>query len=143
MKKFAITSMVALAGVLVSALAQQNNATPVSTLKAAVVKFNEGAQTHLVGKTQLPLTQEEVVAAIRGWIPESTPGVTEEIYEKFQAIAESGELPANAQLSSKSVWTGYRGYHFKVWWIDLSIETGAGTAYTFRIRDQKISSARL
>ena len=94
-------------------------------------------------ETELPLTEAEVVASIRGWIPEHTPGVTDDVYNQFQEIAESHTLPEGAELSFCPGWTGYRGYRFKVWWIDLSIKTGEKTGYTFRIRDQKISSRKM
>lgn len=114
-----------------------------NSLKLAVDRFNAEARTHPVGKSQLPLTEDEVIAAIRGWIPEKTPGVTDDVYNRFQGIAESRVLPEGARLSHCSSWRGYRGFHFKVWWIDLSIKTSETGGYTFRIRDQKISSRKL
>jgi len=120
-----------------------NNATNSTSLEQAVERFNAEARTHHVGKSQLPLTEAEVIAAIRGWIPQTTPGVTDEVYNQFQDIAESRVLPESARLSHCSAWTGYRGFHFRVWWIDLTIKTSETGGYTFRIRDQKISSRKL
>jgi hypothetical protein len=115
-----------------------DNATNSNSLELAVERFNAEARTHHVGKSQLPLTKAEVIAAIRGWVPQTTPGVTDEVYNQFQDIAESRVLPEGARLSHCSAWTGYRGFRFTVWWIDLSTK-----GYTFRIRDQKISSRKL
>jgi hypothetical protein len=118
-------------------------ATKSNSLELAVERFNTEACTHHVGKSQLPLTEAEVIAAIRGWNPKRTPGVTDDVYNRFQDIAESRVLPEGARLSHCSSWSGYRGFHFKVWWIDLTIKTSETSGYTFRIRDQKISSRKL
>lgn len=112
-------------------------------LKSAIEGFNEAASRNLIGKAQPPLTEEEVVSAIRGWQPELTPGATDSIYEQFQKIAESGELPEGAELKYCTGWTGYRGYHFQVWWVDLSIKTGERTGFTFRIRNQFMKSRKI
>jgi hypothetical protein len=116
---------------------------PAQSIETAVNRFNEETG-HRAEVRSLPLlTEEEVVAAIRGWIPEHTPGVTTEIYDEFQRIAESGWLPEGARLSVIDGWRGYRGFVFEVWWIDLTISTGESTGYTFRIRDHKISSREM
>lgn len=41
--------------------------------------------------------------------------------------------------------TGYRGYAFDVWWVDLVIPVGVDDegAYSFRIRDRKFSSRKI
>src|SRR5688500_5611643 len=82
-----------------SAFALQDDAASETPLKAAVENFNQKARMNLIGKTQPPLTEDEVVAAIRGWIPKHTPGVTDEVFDLFQEIAESRELPDGAELS--------------------------------------------
>ncbi|HCS55718.1 hypothetical protein [uncultured Rubinisphaera sp.] len=140
-----LASLVALLYVSMAtgAAAVQDTASDATSLKSAVAEFNRTASANPVGKTQLALTEAEVVAAIRGWIPENTPGVTADVFEQFQEIAESQTLPDGAELSSCTGWTGYRGYQFQVWWIDLSIKTGENSGYTFRIRDQKISSRKM
>lgn len=125
------------------AFSAQDEAAP-STLKAAVAKFNQETQTHPIGKSQFPLTEDEVIAAIRGWIPESTPYVTDKIFNAFQEIAESRKLPPDGvELSFRADWAGYRGFRFDLWWIDLTIKTGENDACLFRIRDQKISSRKM
>jgi hypothetical protein len=43
-----------------------------------------------------------------------------------------------ATLSFCTNWTGFNGYQFDVWWVDLNIKTGPTTGYTYRIRDQKL-----
>jgi len=112
-----------------------------------------------IGKKQPPLTEDEVIAAIRGWdqhAPASGTGfadelltairsrnqpgqpATDEVYAAFQKIAATHDLPNGAELRFKTVWIR-ENYHFDVWWVDLSIPTGRnGGGYVFRIRDQKL-----
>ena len=71
----------------------------------------------------------------------------------FQQITETGILPAGSSLHVTTRWTGYNGYAFDVWWVDLTmsgiakdtksdIQKGT-TAYTYRIRDRKLTSRPL
>jgi hypothetical protein len=110
------------------------------SLQDAVAAFNERAQKNPVGPTRPPLTDEEVVAAIRGWIREQVQ-VTDEVFAVYERIADTGRLPKGAEIRFTTGWTGYRGYDFDVWWIDLDISTGPNTGYTYRIRDQNAGAA--
>ncbi len=143
MTRITAVFLVVLFAVAASTVYPVHVASKSGSLEAAVEGFNAEACTHHVGKTQPPLTEAEVIAAIRGWVPKTTPDITDEVYNRFQDIAESRVLPDGARLSHCSSWTGYRGFRFKVWWIDLSIKTSETEMYTFRIRDQKISSRKL
>src|SRR5262245_61220186 len=109
----------------------------VVTLAEAVKEFNRRAQDNATGKTQPPLTEDEAVAAIRGWIREQVPA-TDEVYKAYQTIADTKKLPEGATLTFTTRWSGFNGYEFDVWWVDLNIRTGADTGYTFRLRDQKL-----
>ncbi len=115
----------------------------VSTALADAVKaFNAEASMDRVGKDQSPLTEDEVVAALRGWIRDKVPA-SDEIYDAYQTIAETRKLPEGSRLTRTTRWSGYNGYHFTVWWVDLNIRTGENTGYTYRIRDRKITSRPL
>jgi hypothetical protein len=107
------------------------------SLREAVAAFNVAAQLDPVGKGQPPLTDEEVIAAIRGWIREKVKA-SDEVHAAYQKIAETGRLPKEAELDFTTGWIGFRGYDFDVWWIDLTLRNGEGTGYTYRIRDQKL-----
>jgi len=108
-------------------------------LAKAVREFNEKAKANATGKDQPPLTTDEVVASIRGWIRERI-SATDEVYGAYQKIADSGMLPPGAYLSYTTGWKGFNGYDFDLWWVDLTISTGKNSGYTFRLRDQKLSS---
>jgi hypothetical protein len=114
-------------------------------LATAVERFNARAKLDPVGKTEPPLTVDEAVAAIRGWIRKHHP-VSDEYYQAFQKIAETLALPAGSRLDFTTSWKNYNGYDFVVWWVDLTvIDPSAGSdsttagSYTYRIRDRKIS----
>jgi hypothetical protein len=107
------------------------------SLRDAVAAFNERARNDETGKQQPPLTEEEVVAAIRGWIRERVKA-SGEVYAAYQRIADTGRLPEGAELDFTTGWVGFRGYDFDVWWIDLTIRTGPASGYTYRIRDRKL-----
>jgi len=110
------------------------------TLAEAVKGFNRRAQEDATGKTQPPLTEDEVVAAIRGWDREEEP-VTDDIYTAYQAIADTRKLPARAALYFITrCWGLNDPYEFDVWWINLEIWTGPDMGYAFRIRHQMLRS---
>ena len=109
----------------------------VPTLADAVKEFNQRAQKDATGKDQPALSEDEMVAAIRGWIREGDT-TTDEVYKVYQTIADTKRLPAGAKLTFTTRWSGFNKHEFDVWWVDLSIKTGEDTGYTFRIRDQKL-----
>jgi len=106
------------------------------TLAEAVKGFNRRAQENATGKTQPPLTEDEVVAAIRAWDREEEPA-TDEIYKAYQAIADTRKLPAGATFEFITKWSVFNGHEFGVWWINLEI-TGPDTGYGFRVRHQML-----
>jgi RNA polymerase sigma factor (sigma-70 family) len=109
---------------------------PESPLAKAVREFNQKAKGDPIGEKQSPLTEAEVIAAIRCWDRERDP-VSDSTYRAYQKIADTGELPPGAELS----FITYCGTHYDskececdVWWVDLQLPRS-----TFRIRDQKIA----
>jgi hypothetical protein len=107
------------------------------TLAEAVKEFNQRAGSDETGKAQPPLTEDEVVAAIRGWIREQLPA-PDDVYGVYQTIAGTKKLPEGAKLTFTTKWSGFNKHEFDVWWVDLHITLGLGTGYGFRIRDQKL-----
>jgi RNA polymerase sigma factor (sigma-70 family) len=112
------------------------------TLADAVKMFNDSATKKEIGKTQPPLTEHEVVAAIRGMNVDKPPSVlpiSDELYKVFQEIAEFRKLPKAWSLRSREH-VKNQGFEFDVWRIDLEVSTKPGSSYTLRIRDQWIRS---
>ena len=96
------------------------------SLEEAIAIFNKFAQCDDRGKTQPPLTVEEVKAAIRDWDCKKE-GDAED--KKFCAdvwkIAETGKMPKGSFFDfdngtgGTSRVRGYRGYYVKTWEIEL------------------------
>ena len=126
---------------LLAAMQNRPNATPPVNkpvpLAVVVQQLNQKAQEDHIGKTQPPLTEDEVIASIRAWLRENIRA-SDEVYATYQKIAESRMIPANATLEVTTRYYGNRGFDFDVWWVDLGIMTGPTTGFAFRIRDQKI-----
>jgi hypothetical protein len=132
-----LTVPVAAALLLVCNPAPRDDKPKAVTLAEAVREFNQRAQNDATGKTQPPLTEDEAVAAIRGWIRRQV-SATDDVYRVYQTIADTKKLPEGATLTFTTGWSGFNGYEFDVWWVDLNIKTGPSTGYTFRLRDQKL-----
>lgn len=99
------------------------------SLEQAIREFNYKAEHHSVGKTQPPLTADEVVAAIRGKNAEDNTRLGE--------IADTRFLISGEQLSFTPGWIT-EGNYVTVWWIDLSVK-----GHGLRIRDRTLSSRKL
>jgi hypothetical protein len=126
-----------------AAASNANDDKQATPLTDAVRAFNAEAAENPIGKTQPPLTEDEVVAAIRGILRELTP-MTDEVYNAYQKVAETRTLPPRATLHFTTDWVPrLEGFHFTVWWADLSIMTGEHAGYNYRLRDRKISSRPL
>ena len=107
-------------------------------LAEAVKALNAKAAKDIIGKGQPPLTEQEVVASIRIW--RGKRPASDEVFQVFQAIAETRRLPKGAKFRYFAVCTGHRGFNFVVWWVNLRIPTGERTGYSHRIRSRMISS---
>ncbi len=125
-----------------SAFDGQKRDTPIA---AAVAEFNRLAASNPIGKTQPPLTVDEVIAAIRGFTAEEHPH-SEVFLPQFKKMAQTGIIPAGCHLSFICGWTPNKDYDYVVWWIDLFVgrenaDPAQGSyGYNYRLRAQMISS---
>lgn len=99
------------------------------SLEQAVREFNYKAKHHSVGKTQPPLTADEIVAAIRGKNAEDNT--------RLEEIADTRFLIPGEELSFMPGWIT-EGNYVTVWWIDLRVK-----GHGLRIRDRTLSSRKL
>ncbi len=115
---------------------------PPHNLVEAIRMFNTQAAREALGKMQPPLTEDEVIAAIR-WINarRTESGIKEEEYSALLKIAETRQLPSGAELE---VLTGFEPNDTVVvtaWSVRLRMPHGEyGGSYAFPIREQMISS---
>lgn len=66
------------------------------TLADAVAQLNKISEQHTLGKSQEPLTADEVTGAIRRW--SNAPAISDETKAKFDRIAETGVLGKGDEL---------------------------------------------
>jgi hypothetical protein len=119
-----------------------------------VKAFNRVARTDKIGKSQPPLTVDEVIAAIR-LIDIKKFYMAEECRDEFNLIANEKSIESIDKFQFTHGWGPLKIdgelSQFKVWWIDLRIERdsikdrfGRTPAYSnLRIRDRTISTRRL
>ena len=89
-----------------------------------------------------PLTEEEVVAAVRN-IKQVHPDIPEDFYKTYQRVVNEHVLPRGMYFSHIPGWDTDRG-HFKVDWKDLTLITlpvgSKGPCFNYRIRARFIAS---
>jgi hypothetical protein len=132
-----VMQLVAVAAALTAAACPVAGDESAVTLANAVKEFNQRAQRDATGRDQPALTEDELIAAIRGWDRGQVPAANE-VYNIYQGIADTRTLPARANLTFTTRWVGFNKHDFDVWWVDLTIMTGPNTGYTFRLRDRKL-----
>jgi len=103
------------------------------TLLGAVSDFNAWARTKEIGKTQPPLTTDEVEAAIRHMEP--GPSLSGEVCGWFKAIADTGSMAPAWSLYATEHWKT-SSHELDVWFIELKISTGPQRNAKLRIREQ-------
>lgn len=109
-------------------------------LKDAVAEFNKRAGQSAIGAEQPPLTEDEVVAAIRNWDLEHYK-IDKEMHAIFTAIAAKKMMPKTATLDFISQFNTER-FHFDVWQIALEIRDGE-KGYRYPIRQHMLKSRTL
>lgn len=120
----------------------QAKANPASSLAGAIRMFNAQAAREAIGKTQPPLTEDEVVAAIR-WIDagRTEHGVKAEEYTALLKIAETRQLPPGAELEALTEFEPNDAIVVTAWSVRLRMPHGEnGGTYAFPIREQMIAS---
>lgn len=102
----------------------------------AVKKFNANFHTDATGAIQPPLTEDEVVAAIRVWIRDYAT-IPNEVYEAYQKVADTKRMPPGARLTARTSIV-VNDYYVEDWRIKLTLQFSGQKEHDFLIRDQKI-----
>jgi len=119
-----------------------NRDRPVS-LAQAIETFNAEAAADPVGRAQPPLTEEEVVAAIRAAKPEKDSAVFEELFRALKRIAETRVLPPKAEFATMTLWDPGEAFVYDVWWVRIEMPKEDGGGYSMPIRERRIRSRTL
>lgn len=109
-----------------------------------VAELNEVSKHHNLGKSQEPITTDEVVGAIHRWLDSNnkrpTAGIgfhdsticPDDKRLKFLQIAETQMLNAGDELRF-ATGLNSNGYVYTVWWIDLTVDK-----FRIRLRDRTL-----
>jgi hypothetical protein len=108
-------------------------------LSDAIAQFNRTALEHPIGKNQPPLTEDEVITALR-WKIETENGITpSQTGDQLIRVVKNRTLPAGARLNFATMLDGVDGERFKAWVIELRLPDAEGNELVHVIRRQLIS----
>ncbi|MGL4463304.1 MAG: hypothetical protein ACRC1K_14240 [Planctomycetia bacterium] len=125
-----------------SSLPQSSN--QAVSLADAVKAFNEKVANHHIGKNEAPITEEEVVAAIRASERPDELAVSDTMYNDFKRIADARRLPQGAFLEPiGGGWDPGGAFIYDVWWVRITMPKEDGGSYSFRIRERILRSRSL
>ncbi len=113
-----------------------------SGLARAIHTFNAQAAKEIIGKTQQPLSEDEVIAAIR-WTcaVKSEPDVTDAEYAALLKVADTGQMSPGAELEVQTAFEPNEEIIVTAWSVRLRMPHGkSGGTYAFPIREQKLAS---
>ena len=117
--------------------ADERSAPKAMKLDSAIAAFNKTASKSERGAAQPPLTEDEVVAAIRAWDEEQFK-IGKPLKAVYESIANDRILPEGSQIEALSQYD-MNGYHFTAWDIILEVRSG-DEGYRFPIRRRVLSS---
>jgi hypothetical protein len=109
-------------------------------LADSIETFNRAAATDEIGKTQNPLTEQEVVAAILMWEPTKDSPVSNALLEQFRSIAKTKELPHNATIEKLTGYDPGGDHVFDVWSVRIRMQRPDDSSYSFVIRERVIAA---
>ena len=112
-------------------------------LGEAVKAFNTEAAKDPTGNEQLPLTEDEVIAAIRFWKREKDSPVSNQLQDTFKEVAETRKVPANARFEVLKGLDPGGEFLFYGWWVRLQMRKPDGGTYSFPIRERLVRSVPL
>jgi RNA polymerase sigma factor (sigma-70 family) len=122
--------------------AEKNDAR--TSLAGAIKALNTKASHDPIGKDETPITEPEVVAAIRVAKRPDDSAVTDKLFDAFKKIAETKQLPPRAELEAVGgPWDPGGSFVYDVWWVRVRMPKEANGTYSFVIRERVIRSRTL
>ncbi len=95
------------------------------------------------GRGQEPLTEDEVIAAIRFWEPSKDSPALEATRAAFREIARTRQLPPDASFEVIDTMDPGGDFVFLGHWVRIRLKNGDFGTYAFPIRDRLIRSMTL
>jgi hypothetical protein len=127
--------VLAVTGAMASA---EPSSTPGVPLQKAIADFNAQAALDPIGKDQPPLTEEEVLAAIRLAEPSDFPAAPVFTFQAFKQIATTRSLPRDASVDLLTGIDPGNDFVFDVWYVRIMLPKEEGGSYSFTIRNRII-----
>ena len=118
----------------------KSEGTGLTELAAAIKAFNAKSAGDPIGKQQSPLTEEEVVAAIRLMDRKDHPLAPETILRSFERIAQTNKLPAGATFEALTSLDPGRDFVFDTWYVRITLPREDGGSYSFPVRSRIVRS---
>ncbi len=115
-----------------------------TSLSSAIKALNRKALNDSIGKEETPITEQEVIAAIRAAKRPKDSAVTDKLFDAFKKIAETKQLPPGAELEAVGgIWDPGTAFIYDVWWVRVRMPKEADGTYGFAIRERIIRSRTL
>lgn len=115
-------------------------ATPTIPLADAVASFNSEYAQDEVGRFEPPLTDAEVLTAIRTQLPGLQ--ASDQIRSTFATIVRTQLVPQDARFHAMRQFQSRSRTDYTVWWINLDVKAGANLGYGLRIRENNAPTAK-
>jgi len=115
-----------------------------TSLSDAIKALNTKAAHNPIGKDETPITEPEVIAAIRAAKRPEDSAVTDKLFDAFKKIAETKQLPPGAELEAVGGgWDPGMAFLYDIWWVRVQMPKEANGTYSFVIRERFIRSRTL
>ena len=123
---------------------QEKSTNPKRALPDAIKALNEKASKDPIGKDEIPISEQEVIAVIRASKRPKDSDVTDELYKAFKRIAETRQLPPGVDFEAVGgVYDPGAAFVYDVWWVRIKMPKEGGGTYAFEIRERLIRSRTL
>jgi hypothetical protein len=109
-------------------------------LGQAIDEFNQKALADQIGKDQPPLSEAEVVAAIRLSEKATFAEASDSLFQTFKEIAATRQLPPGASMEVLTRIDPGGEFIFDVWYVRIMLLKPDGGTYSFAIRRQVVGS---
>lgn len=111
-----------------------------SRLTDAIMVFNARNLQQPIGKHQSPLTEEEVMAAIRLTDRTECALASDALFASFKNIAQTHQLPPGAEFEVLTSIDPGGDFLFDVWYVRILMPKEDGGTYSFTIRNRIVRS---